>query len=103
MSEQTRIRAVASDGVTEVRMRMTHPMETGLRKGSDGEVIPAHYITELKVEHDGVVVLRADVGPALSENPYLAFRFQGGQPGDQLSVTWKDSEGEQRTDEAEIR
>ena len=48
------------------------------------------------------VVLGAEFGTAVSKNPYLAFRFKGGAKGDKIVVSWKDSKGETRTDEAAI-
>ena len=38
-------------------------METGTRKDSKtGEMVPAHYITEVKAEHNGKVVMQANWG-----------------------------------------
>lgn len=103
MSQETRIRAAVSDGVTEVRVLMSHPMETGQRRAESGEVRPAHYITEITAKHNGRVVLSADTGPSVSTNPYLSFRFQGGTPGDEIEISWLDNTGETRTDTAQIR
>lgn len=103
MAGPMRIRAAASDGVTEVRVLMSHPMETGLRRDSAGELIPAHYITELTAEHNGKTVLVSHMGPSVSTNPYLAFKFQGGASGDTVKVGWVDNKGESRSDEVQIR
>ncbi|PTD96059.1 thiosulfate oxidation carrier complex protein SoxZ [Pseudothauera lacus] len=97
-----RIRAASKDGVTEVRVLMSHPMETGQRKNAAGEVIPAHFITELTAKHNDKVVLSAEFGPSVSTNPYLAFKFNGGAKGDKMVVTWVDNKGESRTDEVQI-
>ena len=102
MGNPMRIRATAQDGVTEVRVLMPHVMETGLRKDAAGAPIPAHFITELSVRHNDRVVLDAQFGPAVSANPYLAFRFAGGARGDRLSVSWVDNRGDRRTDEVRI-
>ena len=40
MGNPMRIRATTSDGVTEVKVLMSHPMETGLRKDSSGKPVP---------------------------------------------------------------
>ena len=98
----SRIRATVKDGITDVRVRMFHPMETGQRKTADGVAVPAHYITEFTATHNGRVVLSAQFGPSVSANPYLAFRFRGGATGDRLRVSWTDSKGESRSDEATI-
>jgi len=102
MTAPTRIRATLREGVTEVRLLMTHPMENGLRKDAEGAVIAAHFITEVTVRHRERVVLAANFGPSVSTNPYLAFRFAGGAAGDEISVAWSDNRGESRVDSARI-
>lgn len=97
-----RIRAAAKDGVTEVKALIAHEMETGQRKDANGAVIPAWFITELSVTHNGKVVLASEFGTAVSKNPYLAFKFKGGAAGDKVAVSWKDNKGESRTDEVAI-
>ncbi len=102
MASPMRIRAASKDGVTEVRVLMSHPMETGQRKDSSGNPIPAHHITELSAKHNDKVVLSAQFGPSVSTNPYLAFKFKGGASGDKLVVSWVDNKGESRTDEVQV-
>jgi len=97
-----RIRALAKDGVTEVRVLISHVMETGQRKDSAGALIPAHFITELTAKHNDRLVLSAEFGPSVSTNPYVAFKFNGGTKGDKLVVTWVDNKGESRSDEVQI-
>ena len=103
MSGPMRIRAAASDGVTEVRILMSHPMETGQRRDTAGELVPAHYITELTATHNDRTVLLSHMGPSVSANPYLAFKFKGGNSGDTVKIHWVDNKGESRTDEVQIR
>ena len=55
MADPMRIRANNKDGVTEVRVLMSHPMETGLRKDASGAVIPAKFITDLEATHNGKI------------------------------------------------
>jgi sulfur-oxidizing protein SoxZ len=38
----------------------------------------------------------------VSKNPFLAFRFKGAKSGDKIGVTWVDTNGATRTDEATI-
>lgn len=103
MAGPMRIRAATADGVTEVRVLMSHPMETGQRRGGDGQPIPAHYITELTAKHNDKVVLKSEMGPSVSTNPYLSFKFKGGAAGDTVEVSWVDNKGESRTDKVQIR
>lgn len=103
MPDPMRIRATAqADGSTEVRVLMSHEMETGQRRDAAGKLVPAHYISSVTVQHAGRTVLAADWGPAVAKNPYLQFRFSGARKGDEISVTWLDNKGETRTDKATI-
>lgn len=102
MATPMKIRASTKDGVTEVKVLMSHPMETGQRKDSTGAVVPAHYITTVTATHNGRTVLSANWGAAVSQNPFLNFRFKGGATGDKVAVTWNDNKGESRTDEATL-
>ncbi len=102
MADPMKIRATLNGDVVEVKVLMAHPMETGLRKGSDGKPVPAHYIETVKVACNGREVLSADWGPAVSKNPFLALRFKGGKQGDKITITWTDSAGESRSDQATV-
>jgi len=102
MADPMRIRAQAKDGTTDVRVLMGHPMETGFRKDSSGKTIPAHFISDVKATSGGRTVLTAKWGQAISQNPFLQFRFKGAKAGDKVAVTWIDNLGETRTDEATI-
>ena len=102
MANLTKIRASAKDGVTEVRALMQHEMENGRRKDETGKLIPAWFITEVKVQHNGKTVLEGQFGTAVSKNPYLAFRFKGGKAGDKIRLSWVDNRGDTSSDEVEI-
>lgn len=102
MPDPMRIRATAQPDGVEVRILMSHEMETGQRKDASGKLVPAHHITNVTVTHAGKVVLSAEWGPAVAKNPYLQFKFKGGNKGDKITVTWVDNHGERRTDEATI-
>ena len=102
MTDPMRIRAIARDGTVNVKVLMSHEMETGQRKDASGALVPAHFIQRVNATHQGKVVLSAQWGPAVAKNPFLEFTFKGGQKGDKISVTWTDNNGETRTDEATI-
>ena len=88
--------------VATVQILMPHPMETGLRNDAAGRPVPAHHITDVKAMLGTRTVLEAKWGPAISQNPFLHFRFSGGKVGDKVTVTWADNQGDKRTDEAAI-
>ena len=102
MADPMRIRANTKDGVTDVRVLMSHPMETGQRRDSAGAAIPAHFITDVVATHNGKPVLHAMWSTAVSQNPFLQFKFKGGAKGEKVSVKWTDNKGDSRTDEAVI-
>ena len=102
MADPMKIRAAMSGDKVEVKILMSHEMETGQRKDAKGAAIPAHFIQTVTATHNGKVVLAAEWGPAVSKNPFLSFKFAGGKPGEKVSVTWVDNKGDKRTDEATI-
>ncbi len=103
MASPMRIRATMMNGATEVKVLMSHPMETGQRKDSSGALVPVHHIKDVVAKHNDKVVLQAEWGAAVSQNPFLQFKFSGGAAGDTVSVTWNDNKGETRTDQVTLR
>jgi sulfur-oxidizing protein SoxZ len=98
-----KIRATMAGDVADVKVLMNHPMETGLRKDAKtGELVPAHYITEVTATINGATVLKAGMGGGVSKNPYLGFKVKGAKAGDKVSVSWVDNKGDKRTDEAAV-
>lgn len=102
MPEPMRIRARLSGDKADVRVLMAHEMETGQRKDSAGNTIPAWFIQEVTATHKGQTVMTAQWGPSVSKNPYLQFMVRGAAVGDAIAVTWKDNRGESRTDETTV-
>jgi len=102
MADPMRIRANMSGDKVEVKVLMSHDMETGLRKDAQGKIIPAHFIRNVSVTHAGKTVLSAQWGTSVSRNPFLHFRFGGGKPGEKVAISWVDNRGDKRTDEAVI-
>jgi len=100
MADPMRIRAQVKGDVATVRVLMSHEMESGQRKDSAGNLVPAMHITEVSASLNGAVILTADWGSAVSKNPFLQFMVKGAKAGDKIAVTWKDTKGDTRTDEA---
>jgi len=99
MSTPTRMRARLNGDVAEIRILMTHPMDTGTRKNAAGEIVPAHYITDVEITLGGRPVLSAKWSVAVSQDPFLACRAGGAKAGEKLVVSWKDNTGDSRSDE----
>ena len=104
MANSIRPRAWVDGDVATVKMLLTHPMETGLRKDKKtGQVIPAHFIQDLSIEHKGKVVISGMLGPAVSKNPFVQCKFRGAAAGDMLKISWTDNKGETDSIETKIR
>jgi sulfur-oxidizing protein SoxZ len=99
MADPMRIRAKVEGDKTNVRVLMSHEMESGQRKDSSGNLVPAMHITEVSASLNGKVVMTADWGPSVSKNPFLQFTLKGAKAGDKIAVSWKDNKGDSRTDE----
>lgn len=99
-----KMRATLADGVTTVKVLISHPMDTGLVKDKKtGKLIPAHFIQEVTCECNGANVMTAEWGPAVSKNPYLSFRFKGAKAGDVVKLNWVDNKGESDSGEITIQ
>ena len=102
MADPMKIRAKMEGDKVDVRVLMSHEMETGQRKDAKGALVPAWFIQSVTATWNGKTVLSAEWGPAVAKNPFLAFKFAGGKVGDKVVVTWTDNKGDKRTDEAVI-
>ena len=98
-----RAKAKAKNGSTSVKIMAKHDMESGNRKDKSGNKIPAQFIQTLSVDHNGKRVMEANMGTAVSKNPYLAFTFEGGAKGDELQMTWTENTGKSATETAKIK
>ncbi|WP_309638877.1 thiosulfate oxidation carrier complex protein SoxZ [Methylibium sp.] len=102
MGNPMRIRATENGGVVDVKVLMSHVMETGQRKDTAGVAVPAHFIQTVSATYNGAMIMEADWGPAVSKDPFWNFKFKGGKKGDKVTVKWVDNKGDSRTDEAVI-
>ena len=97
-----KIRATLKGDVTEVRVLMVHPMETGQRKDTSGNLVPMHFIQEVQVRVNGKVALEGQISQGVSRNPVFSFRLKGAKAGDKLEIAWLDNRGERSQAETAI-
>jgi sulfur-oxidizing protein SoxZ len=97
-----KMRATLAGGYTDIRVLMTHPMETGLRKDQDGKLVPMHFIQSVIVKVNGKTVVDSQTSQAVSRNPVFSFRLKGGARGDKIEVSWVDNQGETNSTEAAV-
>lgn len=94
MADNIKMRAQLKGEVTELKVLMTHPMETGRRKNDLDEVVPAHFIQLVTISLNGKVVTEAQWGTGISKNPYLTLHLRGAMIGDTVAVVWHDNKGQ---------
>jgi sulfur-oxidizing protein SoxZ len=99
MAEQIRIRAQIQGDITDIRILMAHPMETGQRKDETGQTLPAHFIQTFTVNLNGKPLIDGQLNTSISKNPLFSFKARSLKTGDKLTVVWTDSKGDKRQDE----
>lgn len=99
MAEPIKMRVLLQGEVADIRILMTHPMETGLRKDEAGHLVPAHFIQTFAVTLNGTTLVEGQLNTSISKNPLFGFKARGIRAGDRLAVQWIDGKGEQRRDE----
>ena len=92
--------ASAGESVT-IKTLISHQMESGQRKDSDGNVIPRSIINRFVVDFNGQNVLDVTLEPAISTNPYFEFEAIVPESGE-FTITWYDDDGSVYTDTQSI-
>ena len=90
-----RVKAPKSASAGEVvvlKTLISHPMESGQRKDSSGNVIPRSIINRFTCEFNGESVVDVKMEPAISTNPYFEFEAVIPDAGD-MKFTWYDDDG----------
>ena len=85
----------------EVKVIISHPMESGQRRSPDGEAIPRKIIHDFTCSLNGEEVVSLDLFPAISANPFFAFTAVAHESGT-LSMSWTDDDGTVGTHAADI-
>lgn len=75
--------------VIEVKTLITHPMESGQRKGADGKLVPRLIVSSFEASYNGKPVMSAKLEPAIAANPYMSFFVRVEESGT-LKLTWTD-------------
>ena len=99
METNMKMRAKLTGEVTEVKVIISHPMETGRKKDDVGQIIPAHFIQLVTATLKDKPVLEMQWGTGISKNPYLTFYVKGAKVADKIVVTWFDNLGKTGTGE----
>ena len=83
--------AAAGDAVT-IKTLISHKMESGQRKDSDGNIIPRSIINRFTCDFNGANVIDVTLEPAISTNPYFEFEAKVDAAGE-FKFTWYDDDG----------
>ncbi len=97
-----KIRATLKGDVAEIRILMSHAMETGQRKDAAGATVPPHFIQAMTVTVGGKKVIDGQTGTSVSRNPVFGFKMKGAKAGDKVVVNWVDNKGDKRSDEVAV-
>jgi sulfur-oxidizing protein SoxZ len=93
--------AAAGESI-EIRAMIMHPMENGFNFDSQGTTIPVHIITDFVCTYDGAQVVRVQLQPGLSANPYFSFYLTATRSGP-VEFTWTDQDGTVTTNSAQLQ
>jgi sulfur-oxidizing protein SoxZ len=84
--------AAAKGEVFQVRSLISHPMETGLRRDPQGNVVPRKIINKFICRYNGFVVFGADLHEAVAASPYIEFHLRATESG-RLEFVWEEDGG----------
>jgi sulfur-oxidizing protein SoxZ len=87
--------------VVEIKTLIQHPMETGYRVGTNGNLIPRDIIDRFVCTYNGEEVFKAELAPAIAANPFLTFFTVATETGT-LSFRWTGDNGFEATATATI-
>lgn len=85
-------KSVKKGEVFEVKTLASHVMETGIRKGKDGKLIPRMIINKFNCAYNGKQVFSTDWHPAIAANPYVSFFVKADASGT-LDFSWTEDDG----------
>ena len=84
-------KAAAGETIT-IKTLISHPMETGLRKDKEGNLIPRNIINKFVATFEGEEIISVEIDPAVSANPYFQFDMTVPGPGT-IRFEWTDDDG----------
>src|SRR5437868_13907619 len=88
--------------IIEIKAMIAHVMETGHRHDAKGAPIPRDIINRFVCSYDGEEIFSAELFPAISANPYLAFTTIATRSGS-IDFAWTDDQGMTQRASAEIK
>ncbi len=77
--------------IVAIKTLISHPMETGFRRNTLGQVIPRNILTRFECRYNGKTVFKATLHPAVAANPFIAFHLRAQDSGE-LEFIWTDQD-----------
>ena len=78
--------------IIEIKTLVSHNMETGYRRTERGASIPRDIVRLFVCTYNGVEIFSAELHPAISANPYIAFSTVATESGT-IAFHWKGDNG----------
>lgn len=85
-------KTAAAGAIIVIKTLISHKMESGQRKDSDGNKIPRSIINRFTCDFNGQNVIDVNLEPAISTNPYFQFESVVPETGE-FKFTWYDDDG----------
>ena len=82
---------VRTDGDSRIKLKIAHPMHTGLASTADGEVVPAYYIERITVADDGGTLAELALQASVAADP--VFHFDLPDSRQSLRISAEDTSG----------
>lgn len=100
MQKISSIYARTKSGIATVNILIRYPSSVLMPKTSVGQ----HdlFVKQVDCVHNGISVFNAQLGPGVSKDLFLVFRFNGAKKGDAIIVKWTNSNGETNLEEGVI-
>jgi sulfur-oxidizing protein SoxZ len=96
-----RIKAKRKKGITVVKFMAKHIMLSLAEAKKRGKV--GNYITYIVATNNEEIVFEVNTSQSLSKDPYLMFKYRGGNKGDKLKIVWKDLLGNEKIGEVKLK
>jgi Hypothetical protein AQ_1809 len=88
--------------VIRVQIVMQHPMDTGFFRDANANMIPAWFISDVRVRYGETEVASFEWTSGISKDPMVAFKLRADREGT-LTVVSRDNRGSEFSGTAEIK
>ena len=87
--------------IIEIKTLISHPMESGYRVGTNGQMIPRDIIHRFVCTYNGDEIFRAELSPAIAANPFISFFTVATESGS-IAFEWTGDNGFAASERADI-